>query len=281
MEFYSREQEAFLSSQQVAIVTGASSGIGYAIAAKLATEGYRVFGTSRKSEHVVPYGVQLVQLDVTDDQSVTNCISTIYKSIDHIDLLVNNAGVALVGAFEESSLSQIKALFEVNVFGAIRLAHSLLPNMRERRQGRIVNISSVVGFLPAPFSGVYAMSKHALESFSESLDHEVRHLGVRSILIEPYFTISNINANAFVADQPMFQFEDMRRQMLALFEKSLEDGNSPETVAKVVSLAATHPNPKVRYTVGRDAALLRALRRFMPSRAFEMSFRRQFGLPKS
>lgn len=261
---------------KVAVVTGASSGIGEAIARRLSSAGYRTFGASRRA--MAPEGVEAIHLDVTDDRSVAEGVAQIIARAGGIDLLVNNAGIALVAAIEESSIEQARAIFETNVFGAMRMTNAVMPGMRERGQGRVVNISSVVGFLPAPFSGLYAASKHALEGWSESLDHEVRTLGVRVSLVEPAFTASRIGENMPSPDRPLAAYEKGRAGMHALFSQALSGAPAPDAVAAIVLHAATTARPKVRYAVGREAATLRTLRRALPTTMFEKSFRKQFGL---
>ena len=169
----------------VAIVTGASAGIGGATARALQAAGYRVFGTYRKPSGTRAPGIEYLTCDVTSDDSVQAAVGEVLSQAGRIDLLVNNAGVGLVGGAEESSLEQAKSLFDVNLFGVIRMTKAVLPAMRKQGAGRIVNISSVMGLIPAPFMALYAASKHALEGYSESLDHEIRGSGVRVVLVEP------------------------------------------------------------------------------------------------
>src|SRR5579862_7536690 len=159
------------ASKGVALVTGASTGIGLATARALSADGYRVFGSSRKPAPDTAEGVAMLVCDVTDDASVQSAVDEVLRRAGRIDLLVNNAGVGLLGAAEESSAVQAKAVFDVNVFGAIRMTNAVLPTMRRQRGGRIVNLSSVLGLIPAPYNALYASTKHAIEGYSESLDH--------------------------------------------------------------------------------------------------------------
>ena len=159
-----------MSNSKIVVVTGVSSGIGRATAIKFAQKGCRVFGTVRNIEKTQPInGVELVELDVRDETAVQNGIQTIIDQANRIDVLVNSAGVTLLGATEETSVGEAQALFDTNVFGILRVAKAVLPYMREQRSGRIVNISSVLGFLPAPYIGLYSASKHAVEGLSETL----------------------------------------------------------------------------------------------------------------
>ena len=173
----------------VAVVTGASSGIGRAVAGALVAAGHTVVGTSRDAARVAPLpGVHLLDLDVTSQRSVDALVATVLQRHGRIDVLVNNAGVGAVGAGEESTLDQDRVLFETNVFGVMALTRAVLPHMRERGSGRVVNVSSVLGLVPAPFMASYAATKHAVEGWSESVDHEVREHGVRVLLVEPSWT---------------------------------------------------------------------------------------------
>ena len=164
-------------TRPVAIVTGASGGIGGATARALHAAGYRVFGTSRRAPAATSPGVEYLVCDVSSDESVHAAVGEVLQKAGRVDLLVNNAGVGLVAGAEESSLEQAKSLFDVNVFGLIRMTNAVLPAMRKQRAGRIVNISSVMGLIPAPFMALYSASKHAVEGYSESLDHEIRGRG--------------------------------------------------------------------------------------------------------
>jgi NAD(P)-dependent dehydrogenase (short-subunit alcohol dehydrogenase family) len=176
--------------EKVGLVTGVSSGIGRATATLLSERGFRVFGTmrGRNQESQALRNVELIRLDVRDEESVRSCLRIVIDQAGRIDALVNNAGYALVGSSEETSIEEAKEVFETNFFGVLRMSQAVLSLMRGQGHGRIANVSSVVGFLPAPYTGIYAASKHALEGYSESLDHEVRQFGIRVSVIEPGFT---------------------------------------------------------------------------------------------
>ncbi|MES3100612.1 oxidoreductase [Sphingomonas faeni] len=251
--------------------------VGAAIAVRLSANGYQVFGTSRSG---VPEGArfELLRLDVTDDASVTACVGDVLRRAGRIDVLVNNAGVSMIAAFEDATVAQARAMFETNVFGAMRMTAAVLPSMRERRSGRIVNISSVAGLIPTPFCSLYGATKHALEGFSESLDHELRSVGIRSILIEPGFTRSRIQENALRPDAPLDFYAEDRRNMEEVFSDLMAKAPDPDVVASTVLKALGDRDPSVRYPVGREAALLARLRRFLPTSVFERSFRKQFRL---
>ena len=197
-------------TRPVAIVTGASGGIGEATARALHAAGYRVFGTSRRPPATRSPGIEYLACDVTSDESVQAAVGEVLSKAGRIDLLVNNAGVGLVAGAEESSLEQAKSLFDVNLFGLIRMTKAVLPTMRKQRAGRIVNLSSVMGLIPAPFMALYAASKHAVEGYSESLDHEIRGSGVRVVLVEPAYTRTSFEGNVYQADQQLDVYQSAR-----------------------------------------------------------------------
>ena len=184
------------ATQPVALVTGASSGIGKAASLALAQAGFEVIGTSRHTSQVTPRdGVTFLDLDVTSDESVTTAVKQVIARSGRIDVLVNNAGIGSAGAAEEFSMAQDQRVFDVNFFGLVRMTKAVLPHMRAQGRGRIINISSVAGFAPQPFMASYVASKHAVEGYSESVDHEVREHGVRVLLVEPFNTGTRFDAN--------------------------------------------------------------------------------------
>jgi NAD(P)-dependent dehydrogenase (short-subunit alcohol dehydrogenase family) len=265
--------------ERVAIVTGASAGIGEATALALVGAGYRVFGTYRKTPHSKSAGVEYLVCDVTSDGSVEAAVNEVLAKAGRIDLLVNNAGVGLIGGAEESSVAQAKSLFDVNLFGVMRTTKAVLPVMRRQRLGRIVNLSSVQGLIPAPYMALYASSKHALEGYSESLDHEVRDAGVRVVLVEPAYTRTLFESSLLQADQPLDEYQSARSNAQAVMRDVMKNADSPELVAKAVLKAATEPNPRRRYTAGGLARQVSLLRRFVPESAFDKSLRKQMRLP--
>jgi len=268
------------ASRPVALVTGASSGIGRASAAALAEAGFTVIGTSRNPGRTDPLeGVILEDLDVTDDASVNALIARVVERFGRIDVLVNNAGVGAAAAAEESSTDQAEGIFNVNVFGVIRMTNAVLPQMRDQGAGRILNVSSVLGLIPAPYMAVYAATKHAVEGFSESLDHEVREHGIRVALIEPGYTSSQFEANAIAPDQPLPAYAAQRRVAGEVLAEAMRDDDDPTVVAKVVVRAATDSSPRLRYPAGKLAARVSLLRRYVPSSAFDKQIRKLNRLP--
>ncbi|GAB4062967.1 oxidoreductase [Uliginosibacterium sediminicola] len=262
-------------SSKIAIVTGASSGIGKATAERLAHAGYRVYGTSRRGGVMGSRPFSMLPLDVTSDASVEALVEELLRQHGHIDLLVNNAGfgVAPAGA-EEVSIEQARSIFETNYFGLVRMTSAVVPHMRSQGSGRIINISSVLGFLPAPYMAHYAATKHAVEGYSESLDHELRTRGIRVSLIEPAYTNTQFDSNALEADTPLDEYRAVRVGLSKLVRKLVEAGDKPEVVADVVLEAVSAANPKIRYTAGKLAHRLRLARRFAPAALLDMGIRR-------
>src|SRR5438067_12998616 len=265
-------------NSSVAVVTGVSSGIGNATARALVARGYRVFGTARSEASIVPEKVERVLLDVRDAASIRRGVDEVLAKAGHIDLLVNNAGGSLNGAFEETPLGQARDLFDLNFFGAVRMTQAVLPAMRARKSGRIVFISSVLGFLPAPFMGFYAASKHALEALAESLDHETRTLGVRVALVEPGWTRTGIDSNGATAARRVDDYGVARDRVRELVRASVSAGDDPSVIAAIVLEAATAKKPRLRYPAGKRAGLLARLRRYLPAGIFDSAIRKQFRL---
>jgi NAD(P)-dependent dehydrogenase (short-subunit alcohol dehydrogenase family) len=266
-------------TRPVAIVTGASGGIGEATVGALHAAGYRVFGTFRRPPATRSPGIDYVACDVTSDESVKAAVGEVLQETARIDLLVNNAGVGLLGGAEESSLEQAKSLFDVNLFGLFRMTRAVLPTMRQQGSGRIVNISSVMGLIPAPFTALYSASKHAVEGYSESLDHEIRSSGIRVVLVEPAYTRTSFEGNLYHADQQLDLYQLARTNAEGVMRDAMKTADSPELVASAVVKASTAATPQRRYAAGRTARQISLLRRFVPESAFDRSLRKQMRLP--
>ena len=263
----------------VALVTGASTGIGRATAKALQIAGFRVFGTSRRAVVERSDGVTMLTCDVTDEASVAKLVDEVLARAGRIDLLVNNAGMGLLGGAEESSTAQARALFDVNVFGVLRVTNAVLPVMRRQEKGRIINMSSILGLIPSPFNALYASTKHAIEGYSESLDHELRTLGIRVTLVEPGVTRTSFEENITRPDRLLPVYDSVRQRMEALMRKLVEGGDAPEIVASTVVKAATAATPHRRYTAGKQAGQVRFLRRFLPESMVDKSLRKFNQLP--
>ena len=260
------------------LVTGVSSGIGREIAQLMAERGARVFGTVRNPQSDGSIrGVDLVRMDVTEDASVSEALQRIVLEAGPVQFLVNNAGYSFIGALEETSVAEARQQFETNLFGVLRVTNAILPGMRQQGNGRIVNISSVLGFLPAPYWGIYAASKHAVEGYTETLDHEIRRFGVRALLVEPAYTRTKLSGNTKEAQITLDIYADERKRLTSEALQNIERGDDPRMVAEAVYNALTAKSPRLRYPVGKGVGLSR-MRRFVPAGMFDKSFRKQFQL---
>lgn len=267
-----------MSHSKVVVVTGVSSGIGRAAAMRFAKQGCRVFGTVRditKSQDIP--GVSLIEMDIRDEAAIERGVQSIINQAKRIDVLVNSAGVTLLGAAEETSIAEAQTLFDTNLLGLLRVIKAVLPYMREQRSGRIVNVSSVLGFLPAPYMALYSASKHAVEGLSETLDHEVRQFGIRVALVEPSFTRTNLDLNA---PQTVARIPDYARELATVsraIQSNVQKAPQPDGVASTIVDAALGAW-KMRHTPKGEASLLARLRRFMPAAPVEKGLRKTFGL---
>lgn len=267
-----------MSPPKVVFVTGVSSGIGRATVEQFTQRGATVFGSVRDLRKVPPIpGVELLEMDVREEGSVQRAVQSIIGRAGRIDVLINNAGGTLLGSVEETSIAEAQALFDTNVFGALRTSQAVLPHMREQRAGRIVNVSSVLGFLPAPFMGLYSASKHALEGMSETLDHEVRNFGVRVVLVEPSYTNTNLDLNAPEASGKIAAYDPDRGLASRAIANRVRTAPAADTVAATIAQAA-FGDWRMRRTPTGEASLLRKLRRFMPAGPVDASLRKTFGL---
>lgn len=270
------------SNKLVALVTGASSGIGEASAIKLQAAGYTVYGTSRRGAQAGAKPFPMLALDVTDDASVEAAVAKLIQREGRIDLLVNNAGfgVAPAGA-EESSIAQAKSIFDTNFLGIVRMTRAVVPHMRSQGHGRIINIGSIIGVVPMPYVALYAASKHAVEGYSEALDHELRTRGIRVSVIEPAFTKTQFEANNVEPDAKLPEYDQIRAKLAKVVAQAMEGGDSPDLVAEVVVTAAQAATPKRRYTAGKAAGQLRFLRRFAPTSVLDKGLRKNLQLDTS
>jgi NAD(P)-dependent dehydrogenase (short-subunit alcohol dehydrogenase family) len=264
-----------MTTEPVAVVTGASTGIGKAAALALVEAGFTVVGTSRDASRLTPpAGITFLDLDVSRDDSVHALVEQVTARFGRIDVLVNNAGIGAAGAVEEMSVEQHRRVLDVNVLGVIRMSKAVLPLLRAQRVGRIINVSSVLGLVPQPFMAAYVASKHAVEGFSESLDHEVREHGVRVVLVEPAYTSTAFDSNAVIAEDPQPVYAPRRAVFDEVIGEAVKGGDAPTVVAATIVAAATDPKPKLRYTAGPRAGRVRALRRIAPARLFDGQIRK-------
>lgn len=254
------------------LITGCSTGFGRAAAVELNKRGHEVLATARRLETLDDLDVtEKLRLDVDDDSSVADAVA----SAGTVDALVNNAGFGIQGAIERVPIDEFRRMFETNVLGAVRMMQAVLPQMRERGSGTIVNVTSLAGLVTGPIGGAYAATKHALEAVSEALHYEVGHFGVRVALIEPgYFETE------FQGKEPRFGLDDppydqLDREWSVAFEK-LRGGETPsgaEPVAQVIADAVEGAEDKLRWPIGADADMVLAARTTMDDETFEATMR--------
>jgi short-subunit dehydrogenase len=263
---------------KLVLVTGASSGIGRAIALRLAQDGHRVFGTARTPTQECDGPVTMLAADVRDDASVRACAAELTRRAGPLDVLVNCAGTMCFGPIEEVELARARDLFETNFWGVARMTRAFLPAMRERRAGMVLIVGSIAGNVAVPLNGFYAASKHALAGFSDALRHELLHLGVQVTLIEPGDYKTNLWRDGAIAGATIPDYFSLRARVLAKLETMLAAAPPPtavaECVARVIALNAT----RARYPVGRLANVLPTLRALMPGSCFDKNLRKNFGI---
>jgi NAD(P)-dependent dehydrogenase (short-subunit alcohol dehydrogenase family) len=275
-------------TDHVAVVTGSSSGIGFEIALTLARNGFQTYATMRnlaKSENIKSIAskenlpIHIEQLDVIDNNSVTNAIQAIVSKADRIDVLVNNAGYALAGAFEDLAIEEIKAQYETNFFGLIRTTQAVLPNMRKQKSGTIVNISSGAGRFGYPTGSAYVSTKFAVEGLSESMAYELEPLGIKVILVEPGVIKTNISNGMVIAKKSQNSnspYSQIMQKMSTSFEHMSENASSPDLVTKVVLQAVTSENPSLRYLAGKDVEMWVEAKRNMSDDEFYKMMKQSF-----
>ena len=264
---------------KIALVTGASSGIGETTARRLAAAGFKVYGTSRRGAQGEQRSFEMLRLDVTSDDSVAAAVGDMMRLEGRVDLLVNNAGFGVApAAAEESSIAQAQSIFDTNFFGIVRMTRAVVPHMRRQGAGRIINIGSVLGFLPMPYAALYAATKHAVEGYSQSLDHELRTRGIRVSVIEPAFTKTQFEGNSLEPDSKLDEYREVRAAMNARVSELMAAAEGPAVVADAVLKAATAAKPKLRYTAGRLAKRLQLLRRFAPAGVMDAGVRKDMRL---
>jgi NAD(P)-dependent dehydrogenase (short-subunit alcohol dehydrogenase family) len=253
------------------LITGGTSGIGREAALLLASQGHRVYAASRKPPVNLMPGVTYIALDVRSTDSIRDCVQSVLAQAGQIDVLINNAGYAgPAGSSEEVSLDDARALFETNFFGVVQVVNAVLPGMRQRHSGLILNVSSTAGrtALP-PFFGFYAASKHALEGYSEALSSELRPLGIRVAVIEPGYFLTNIHNTFMPPAKPLADFASEREHAMAVDAFSIRHGRDPRRVAQLINRLINGTPWRLRYPLGLDVHYMLTLRALLPEKVFE------------
>ena len=241
-----------LPDTRVVLVTGASSGLGLATASLLASKGFVVFGTSRHPSRQKPSNFEILKLNLNSDSSVRNCVSSLLQRAGRLDVLVNNAGYALAGAIEETSIAEAKAQFETNFFGAVRLVNSVLPVMRKRRGGQIINVGSIAGLAGSPLEGFYTATKYALEGFTETLRMEVEGFGIKVSIVDAGFFKTNIGNAVKFPEIRVRAYDTLRSRVDAVRKRRRKLALLPPVFAEEILKVVTTKSPKVRYSAGED-----------------------------
>ena len=276
------KQEEGEEQRKVAIVTGSSSGIGYATSLLLARNRFHTYATMRNIEKSADIQeiankerlpLQVIQLDVNDDTSIRNSIKMVERENERIDVLVNNAGYGLVGAFEDLSVEEIKSQFETNFFSVIRLTQQVLPIMRKQKSGTIVNVSSGAGRIGFPGMSAYVSSKFALEGLSESMSYELEPFGIKVVIIEPGVIRTNFKKNSVMSKKSLDNssispYSSMIQKIDSSISSIVEHATPPEEVAKAILHAITSNNPKLRYLVGNDMIMMSETKKSMSDEDF-------------
>jgi NAD(P)-dependent dehydrogenase (short-subunit alcohol dehydrogenase family) len=284
------------SGKQTVLITGATDGLGKAAALLLAEHGYRVFAAGRSAEkraqlEAVARGKKLqldtLELDVCDDASVQGAVASVLSQTGAIDVLINNAGMSYVATVEDMTMEDWRRQFETNFFGVIRVTQAVLPHMREKRRGRIVMMSSVSGLVTPPTQGAYSASKHAIEGLSNALRLELYPFGVKVILIEPGYIVTNIQQVAAELTKP-YQEKIQSGPYAELYVRALASAKgsraasktTAEDCARVMLRAIEASHPKPRYGVTPTAAIVKLAKRFLTDGALDAMLRRRYGITR-
>lgn len=257
--------------QKVVFITGASSGIGKAIGEFLHHKNYKVYGTSRNPSAVQNSIFPLVALDVRNSESIQSAIAEVLSKENRIDVVINNAGVGITGPLEEIPANEIKNNFETNLFGPIEVMKAVLPQMRTQKQGLIINITSIAGYMGLPYRSVYSSSKGALELITEALRMEVKSFGIHITNVAPGDFATNIAAGRYHA--PLIKgsaYESTYGNTLKEMDSHVDSGSNPNQMAEVIYKIINTPNPKVHYKVGAFLQKFSiVLKRILPDKVYE------------
>ncbi len=270
---------------KVVLVTGASTGIGAAIATRLSKAGHVVFGTSRR--HGVPppvEGVRMLAMDVRDEESVGRAVAELLKIAGRIDVLINNAGFGIAASVEDTRPDDMQRQIDTNFLGALRVCQAALPTMRAQRSGRIIQVSSLAARIGIPFQGAYSASKSALEGMTEALSMEVKPFGIDVVMVQPGDTKSNFTASREWTPSAKTNavYAAHAQHAIAVMEKAEQSGPPADKVARVVERAVNASKPKLRYVSATTMeALALRLQRLLPGRMFEGVIDSNYALPQS
>lgn len=266
---------------KVVVVTGASSGIGKAIALYLAKNpNYKVVGTSRTPERYTDLGFDVIRLDVRDNQSIIACAEILQQRYQRVDVLINNAGVGITGPMEEIPVEEMRAHFETNFFGPLHLIQQILPMMREQKSGKIINVTSIAGYMGLPYRGIYSASKSAFSTATEALRMEVKNFGVEVCTVAPGDFATNIASGRYHA--PVIQgsaYEQIYGQSLATMNAHVDQGEDPIKMAMGIERIIETAQPKVHYKIAAFMQKFSIVLKFiLPSKTYERLLMKHYGI---
>ena len=283
------------SDGRIALITGGTDGLGRAAAVMLAAHGYRIFAGGRNAERIAALQqlarertlpITAMELDVCDDASVERAVTGIEKAAGTVDVLVNNAGIAIAAVMEEITLADLRRQFETNYFGLVRMSQRVLPGMRRKLSGRIINMSSIAGKLVSPLFGPYSSSKHAVEAVSDAMRLEVYPFGIQVVLIEPGYIPTSMNRNAgelssaYAQGAEQSPYKAVYQGFLNAWGKTTKSSQyKPEDCARVIVRAIEDDPPRARYPVTREAKIGILARRWLSDRAMDRQMRKTMGIP--
>ncbi|HUJ32408.1 MAG TPA: SDR family oxidoreductase [Candidatus Acidoferrum sp.] len=281
----------------IALVTGGTDGLGRAAAVLLAEHGYRVFAGGRNAERRAALDqlardrklpLETLELDVCDDASVNDAVTEIERRAGPVDILVNNAGIAIAAVIEEITLADLRKQYETNIFGVLRATKRVLPHMRERRRGRIINMSSIAGKVSIPIMGPYSSSKHALEALSDAMRLELSLFGVHVVLIEPGVIRTSMSrtaeelSSAYVKGAEQSPYRTVYQGFRSSWDVATKASHdTPEDCARVILRAIEETPPRARYLVTREAKISALMRRILPDGVFDSGIKKRLGLEEA
>ncbi|WP_196886650.1 SDR family oxidoreductase [Aureivirga sp. CE67] len=254
------------------LITGGSSGIGKSIGEYLSSKNYKVYGTSRNpKQEKFNDNFHLVALDVSDVDSIEKAVNFIVEKEGKIDILVNNAGIGITGPVEETPMEEIKKAFDTNFFGLLNVCKGVLPTMRKQRDGIIINVSSIAGYMGLPYRGVYSATKGAVSLITEAMSMEVKQFGIKMVDVAPGDFVTNIAAGRY--HTPVFKgsdYEEKYGEVLRQIDEEVDTGSDPILMAKAVHHIIENKNPKIHYKVGVFMQKFSiVLKRILPDRMYE------------
>lgn len=266
--------------KRVVLVTGGSSGIGKAIALFLQDKNYTVYGTSRNPDRYPDSPIKLLALDVQDQNSINKAVDLLIEKEGQLDILINNAGVGITGPMEETPIDEIKNAMDTNFYGPLRVLQAVLPVMRKQKSGRVINITSIAGYMGLPYRGIYSASKGALEIATEAYRMECAHLNIHFSNVAPGDFATNIAAGRFHA--PVIagsDYESGYAHTLKLIDEHVDDGNDPQEVASKIYDILQKPNPGIHYKVGSFLQKFSIfLKKILPEKMYENMLKKHYGL---